>query len=367
MQQGQIFKRHGGWFVRYYRDEIVAGQPVRKRICKRLAPFSDEYHTAKDCKLLADAELALVNRGRAKAEGGLTVAEFWERYFLPYLAAKRKASTGRFYRVTFDLYLRSRIGDVRLRDFTTPQAQDVLDSLPKLSHQSLLRVKTTMSALFSSAIRLGFIQGVNPVRESQAEGLRSDPERYAYTLAEVQDILGSLGEPARTCCAVAAFAGLREAEIRGLQWQDYEGDLLHVRRALWRTNVGDTKTPESKNTVPVIAPLRKLLDQRKRRNGSSNWIFAGEKKGFSLNLDNLCAREIRPVLKDRWHGWHAFRRGLATNLFELGVPAETAQIILRHADVSTTRKHYIVLKSRLAGSAAMRKLELAVGKAQRST
>jgi integrase len=224
-----------------------------------------------------------------------------------------------------------------------------------------------MSALFSSAIRLGFIQGVNPVRESQAEGLRSDPERYAYTLAEVQDILGSLGEPARTCCAVAAFAGLREAEIRGLQWQDYEGDLLHVRRALWRTNVGDTKTPESKNTVPVIAPLRKLLDQRKRRNGSSNWIFAGEKKGFSLNLDNLCAREIRPVLKDRWHGWHAFRRGLATNLFELGVPAETAQIILRHADVSTTRKHYIVLKSRLAGSAAMRKLELAVGKAQRST
>ena len=224
-----------------------------------------------------------------------------------------------------------------------------------------------MSALFSYAIRLGFIQGVNPVRETKAEGVRSDPERYAYTLSEVRNILGSLGEPARTVCAVAAFAGLREAEIRGLQWQDYEGDLLHVRRSLWRTNVGDTKTPESKNTVPVIGPLRKLLNSHKRRNGSSDWIFAGEKKGFSLNLDNLCARSIRPVLGDRWHGWHAFRRGLATNLFELGVPAETAQIILRHADVSTTRRHYIVLKSRLAGSAAMRLLEKAVGKSQRST
>ncbi len=68
------------------------------------------------------------------------------------------------------------------------------------------------------------------------------------------------------------------------------------------------------------------------------------------------------MLGDRWHGWHAFRRGLATNLFELGVPAEVAQTILRHSNVSTTREHYIVLKSRSAGAAAMRQLENAVAR-----
>jgi integrase len=42
-----------------------------------------------------------------------------------------------------------------------------------------------------------------------------------------------------------------------------------------------------------------------------------------------------------WAGWHGFRRGLATNLFELGEDEATIQAILRHADVKTTRRHYI--------------------------
>lgn len=361
MQKGQIFKRNNAWHLRFYRDEMEGGEPVRKRVSVRLAPVSPEYSRAKDCKDLAEKYLTKVNRRSAQPQGGLKVSEFTDDYFLPYIKSKRKASTRRFYQVTFDLYLRKRIGEIRLRDFGTRDAQVVLDSI-SLSHESLLRIKTGMSAIFSYAIRLGYIDGPNPVRESKAEGKRTSPERYAYTLNEILYMLGKLSEPARTVCAVAAFAGLRESEIRGLQWPDYTGDVLYVRRSIWRTHIGDTKTEESENAVPVIAPLRKLLDQHKRRNGSSTWIFAGEKKGFSLNLDNLCRREIRPVLKNRWHGWHAFRRGLATNLFEMGVPAKVAQTILRHADESTTKKHYIVLESRRAGRSAMRKLERAVGK-----
>lgn len=160
--------------------------------------------------------------------------------------------------------------------------------------------------------------------------------------------------------AVAAFTGLREGEIRGLRWEDYSGDSPHVRRSVRRTHVGETKTPESQNAVPVIAPLRKILDEHRRTNGFSAWIFAGAKGGFSLHLDNLCARSIRPALGARWHGWHAFRRGLATNLLDIGVPAEVAKTILRHANVATTRAHYIVLESRKAGRAAMLRLEKAI-------
>lgn len=219
-----------------------------------------------------------------------------------------------------------------------------------------------MSAIFSYAIRLGFLHGANPVRESKAEGETNREEQYAYTLDEITWMLKRLGEPARTAVAVAAFAGLRESEIRGLQWPDYNGELLHIRRKVWRRHVGNTKTQESANSVPVIEPLRKILDAHKRRDGASEWMFAGIKKGFALHLDNLARRDIRPVLKDRWHGWHAFRRGLSTNLFELGVPPEVSQLILRHADAETTRKHYLMLKSRGAARLAMRKLEKAIEK-----
>jgi integrase len=57
-----------------------------------------------------------------------------------------------------------------------------------------------------------------------------------------------------------------------------------------------------------------------------------------------------------WHGWHAARRGLGTNLYRLGVPEKTIQAILRHANVSTTSAYYI--KTAAADTqAAMAKLE----------
>src|SRR5262245_15163410 len=42
-----------------------------------------------------------------------------------------------------------------------------------------------------------------------------------------------------------------------------------------------------------------------------------------------------------WHGWHAFRRGLATNLHTLGVDDKTIQAILRHSNVGLTINVYI--------------------------
>ena len=43
----------------------------------------------------------------------------------------------------------------------------------------------------------------------------------------------------------------------------------------------------------------------------------------------------------KWHGWHAARRGLGSNLYRLGVPDMVIQLILRHGNVSTTATHYI--------------------------
>lgn len=42
-----------------------------------------------------------------------------------------------------------------------------------------------------------------------------------------------------------------------------------------------------------------------------------------------------------WHGWHAFRRGLATNLHLLGVRDKDIQAILRHSNVGLTMNVYV--------------------------
>jgi integrase len=61
-------------------------------------------------------------------------------------------------------------------------------------------------------------------------------------------------------------------------------------------------------------------------------------------------------------GWHAYRRGLATNLHELGVPDKVIQAILRHEDVSTTQRSYIKTVPRVVTD-AMNQLEARIARA----
>ena len=97
---------------------------------------------------------------------------------------------------------------------------------------------------------------------------------------------------------------------------------------------------------------------------ASGWMFPNT-IGGTLDLDNLADRVIKPVLNAnglKWKSWHAFRRGLATNLHELGVPDKVIQAILRHEDVSTTQRSYIKTVPRVV-TEAMRQLEEKIARA----
>jgi integrase len=118
----------------------------------------------------------------------------------------------------------------------------------------------------------------------------------------------------RAVIGVAAFAGLREGEIRGQWWEDDDGDVLNIRRSMWRTHLNDeTKTHEDDDdprVVPIIEPLRDVLDSIKPEI-ASGWMFPNT-IGGALDLDNLADRVIKPVFKAnglKWKGWHAYHRG----------------------------------------------------------
>ncbi len=136
----------------------------------------------------------------------------------------------------------------------------------------------------------------------------------------------------RAVIGVTAFAGLRRGEVRSLWWDDDGGDLLSICRSMRNSTLQNTKTEEDVDEpvfVPIIKPLRLLLDAIKPAQ-ASGFIFPNT-IGGALDLDNLADRVIRPTLKAHnlmWKGWQAYRRGLATNLKELGVPDTTIQCIL---------------------------------------
>ncbi len=42
-----------------------------------------------------------------------------------------------------------------------------------------------------------------------------------------------------------------------------------------------------------------------------------------------------------WYDWHGFRRGIASNLYELGADAKIVRRVLRHAKAHVTKDRYI--------------------------
>jgi len=204
-------------------------------------------------------------------------------------------------------------------------------------------------------------------------------------LDTVLAMLRVVPEPSRTAIAIAAFAGLRRGEIEGLLWENFDGQALKVVRSIWEGIAGEPKSKKSKASVPVIAPLRKLLDQHRVRCGSpETGIMFKTRNGTPVSMNNLLNDQIRPAIEkcarcrgsrdahgttdheyDRdsslpvWHGFHAFRRRLATNLHDLGVDDKTIQAILRHSNVAVTQDCYIKTLPQQS-IAAMQKLEMLV-------
>lgn len=178
----------------------------------------------------------------------------------------------------------------------------------------------------------------------------------------------------------------RRGEIVGLKWEDYDGKLIRVRRNIAFGEKGEMgvelpKTKASEAAVPVIAPLRRVLDAWKAKAKVTDgcWIFQA---GFTRKKDHpeslLDAARMTPlspanVLRDvvlpalekagiEWLGYHAFRRGLATNLRALGVDDLTISEILRHSDVKVTRASYIKIVPQKSID-AMERLEVELAKA----
>ena len=126
-----------------------------RRVCKRLARYCDDYRSKKDVLPLVDEILFPINSGAAQPESSLTLAEFVERRYLPAREKKLRPSTLKGYRDIFKNHIEKSVSGIRMRDFPTKDAQHLFDAMaektPGLSHQSLLRVKAFLSAVFTYA------------------------------------------------------------------------------------------------------------------------------------------------------------------------------------------------------------------------
>lgn len=338
MQRGHIFKSHGAWFVRY------RPAPKEKQRCERLAPFCDEYRTVKSVRPLAEKILHPINEGR-QPSGPQTLQEFVDKLYFPHAKQHRRPSTYRGYVNLYNAQIKKRIGGVRVASFRPVDTQRLLDKIASetnLSHRSLTHAKNLLSAIFKFAKRIGAVDS-NPVADAEIPKGKPNGKTHAYSLEEVETMLATLTGTARVAVAVAAWTGLSLAELRGLKWEDIEGDHLTVKRTYWHQIEGPTKTEARQNAVHLLPTVRAILEEHKRNNPHTIYVFEGPLE-TPLHLATLGSKHIKTALEGtgvKWYGFHALRRGLGTRLFAKDVPIEVVSAILRHGSVHVTRKHYV--------------------------
>jgi integrase len=373
-QKGTIVRISGRWYLRYWERRNVSGTLLRKRASYCLGAVTTRgIRPPADIEKAAADFMQTINESVIPAEHNVSLSDFVESVYLPWIKQNRRPSTYKNCRDVWNDHLRpvSSRDRASLRETRTFTVQKWLNQIGKedLSRNSLKRIKSTISGVFTLAKQLGYFDGVNPVQGTSVNPhAREAEETYAYSLEEINSMLTIFPEPASTAFAVAALAGLRRGEIEGLEWSDHHDGALWVSRSVWNGRELPTKTKKSKAPVPVIRQLADRLELHRLRCGkpAKGPIFASA-LGTRISTNNLLNRHMLPALNrcqhcglnndkkhlkqnhkyerdeqfPMWHGWHAARRGLGSNLYRLGVPDKVIQAILRHSNVNVTLGYYI--------------------------
>jgi integrase len=159
-------------------------------------------------------------------------------------------------------------------------------------------------------------------------------------------------ERSRAALALAAYAGCRLGEIRGLTWADCDTkkNTIVVRRSLLPDGTAkDPKTDAGKSTIPMLPALRRelLVWKIKAPHKSPHDLVIGTAEGTPVEERNLRrafadAKDAAKIdVGEARLSWHSLRHSAASMLAtELELPATTLAAVIGHTDAGFTLRVY---------------------------
>jgi len=146
------------------------------------------------------------------------------------------------------------------------------------------------------------------------------------------ELIARLPEPYRTM-AVLGTTGMRESEILGLRWDDFDTEklVIRVRRSQYRGQINPTKSEGSERDLPYGEIISDgLTGLRASGLGGNEYLFVTP-KGTLFRSSDVGKKAFRTAAKDLGLPeltWRSFRRSVETLLHTEGVPMKIHQQIL---------------------------------------
>jgi integrase len=275
----------------------------------------------------------------------ISFEEFAWRWFEEYVVPNNKFSEQRIKRYTLKSSLipffgTMAVGDIRTHHIEQYKARKLKDGL---ANKSIKNHLTVLSKCLTSAYAWLEIASKPP----EIPWPKCPPPQTDYlTPDECEILLSHAGGVVREMILMALRTGMRQGELKGLQWSsvDWENRVVIVKHSYCdrEKNIGSPKNNRIRS-IPLDADLYEVLYRARKLTG---YVFTNAKGGplnhswLSYHLYNLCTRAGLRRIR-----WHTLRHTFASHLAMKGVPLNTVQALLGHSTILMTMRYAHVAPS----------------------
>lgn len=262
------------------------------------------------------------------------------RHYRKTRLLRLKASTRITYSERINTQLSPRFGDTPL-DELTGESLTLFDAelvREGLSPSSRRNVHIVYRSILRAAVEAGLLATRPAMPRLPKVGRKvTKPLRRE----DLEAILAVSPPNARVAFALAAFAGLRAGEVRGLRWPDvdFRNGTITVRRSVTR---GEESTPKSghQEVLPLVPSLRAVLEVAfaEKKGPWDNVALTKQGKPWGESGLNQTYQRARDRAGREGWSYHDLRHFFISELYRRGAPAHTVRCLARHADLSTTQR-----------------------------
>lgn len=350
--EGSVYKRPNGSWSALVTVTMLNGDKKRKCVTAR----TRDAVSAKMRELLEQE-----NRQIPHTEKAWTVSEYLDYWMQEIQINRTRETTMASYKVAIKNYIRPVLGNRKLRDLSTFDVRRALDSLQErgFSARTRLEFLRILSSCLSCAMREEVI--FRNVAQLVEKPKHTPKKSIIWTAEQTTKFLQKAkSHPQYIAFILLLTYGMRRGEALGLRWTDidFENNVIHVRQQIDRISgtimARDLKTANSRRDLPLMSGIRTALLAHAKQHGitpppfspsveySTNGTVITSRAGTPLEPRNLarCFHELTKKAGLPRIRIHDTRHMAATFLKDLNVPVKDAQLILGHANISTTLNIY---------------------------
>lgn len=306
-----------------------------KRVCKTV----NNLELAKDIEGKLKVDIARDEFDIQKKKPAITLDEFWQQKYLPWLKVNKKSWS--IDRYNYENHLNPSFGKKSLDSICTFDIEKLILSLKKRKNQqgnplaaaSIKHQLVLLTRIYNVAEQWGVFSGQNPCKKIKKPKLNNQITEYLSheELSRLLKVLETWKYPMQaSIVSFSLYTGLRPNEVFKLEWKDvnFEKGTITLRDP---KGILDQILPLSPKAIDILNNVPKDYD--------TPFIFY-----------SVLGKQRRTIL----HGWkqikvaagihksfryYDFRHNFASYLVSSGVSLYQVQKILTHKDASTTMRY----------------------------